>query len=615
MSKNIKVQLIKNNQKKLENLLNSYNTLKSILSPNLTDNNNLFMNSLIEIVISQLKLYLNLINLNETKKMYELLNLNNQNLSKKIAFLYELPKFSDKYSNKSILFRNENKKNSLDDVQQFFNTNYIDSVNFELTENQNEREILKDTFKSNENNENDDIKEMKINSIDEEKEKKYNEREKEKEKEKEKGKEREKEREKLIKKDREEREKLREKEKLIQNLKKQEKEKEKEIREKARRIIKQTKVKEKDNINKTQIKKNTNKVIKKAYRSPKKVPKNKDNCSPKTILADKEKELGSPQKEVKFPVMKIKERNTTPKREKNRFKYYLFDFDDEKNFNSSEEDKEQKYKRNKNKAKTVLDKQNNIQYLLDLDNYPINKYISVAFTNRFLNKVKSQKNYNKRNNLIHIILEEDNNKNKNNKNRIFTDSNNSKNIKKKKRDSNMNNFDYFSLNEFLTPYITKGGEEYYLTKTGNVLINKKQKDILEDYINNNLFDDDEDNKNKTNRSKVNRVKEKVKRFKEKKNKRYSLKGTNIYYDLDDITQLFQKLPASFQVPIDDFYLRRKKASLFDRSIFKICHKVIDNYKELENKEDIFTCKSKTNKSKKRSKSSNHFEIKNKRVNF
>ena len=51
MSKNIKVQLIKNNQKKLENLLNSYNSLKSILSPNLTDNNNLFMNSLIEIVI------------------------------------------------------------------------------------------------------------------------------------------------------------------------------------------------------------------------------------------------------------------------------------------------------------------------------------------------------------------------------------------------------------------------------------------------------------------------------------------------------------------------------------------------------------------------------------
>ena len=59
------------------------------------------------------------------------------------------------------------------------------------------------------------------------------------------------------------------------------------------------------------------------------------------------------------------------------------------------------------------------------------------------------------------------------------------------------------------------------------------------------------------------------------------------YDLNDINELIQSLPISLQVPIDDLYMRQKKASLFDRSIFKICHRLIDNYKELENKEDIF----------------------------
>ena len=52
MSRSIKVQKPKLSQdSKLETLLNSYTSLKSILSPNLSENNNIFMNSLIDLII------------------------------------------------------------------------------------------------------------------------------------------------------------------------------------------------------------------------------------------------------------------------------------------------------------------------------------------------------------------------------------------------------------------------------------------------------------------------------------------------------------------------------------------------------------------------------------
>ena len=616
MSKNIKVQILKTSQNsKLENLLNSYNTLKSILSPNLSENNNLFMNSIIDLIISQLKTFLNLLYLNESKKIYEILNINNQNLSKQIAFLYDLPKFSDKISNKSLILRNENsnkKKDnySLEEPKLSFNNynyNYIDSANFDLTENQNEKES-RDSIKDNENNEineneNEILKEIKINKNEKIKEKKMNEKNKEKEKEKEK----EREREKKIRKDKEERERLKEKEKLIQNLKRQEKEREREIREKARKIIRKSKLKEKDS-NKTQIKKKSNLPHKKNIKSIEKCHKNiikLDSYGSKTLRENEMKtSYKKADRDEKYSEIRNKERNRTPLREKNKFKYYLFDFDNEKNSNSNSEDNENKFKRNNKRPKTVLYKPNQLINLNDLENIPIDKYISVTFTNRLLDRVKSPKKAHNKNNSIHIIVEEDEinkiNKNNNIKNRMKTESS-LKSKKNKKRNSNLSG-DYFSLDEFLTPYNKKGGEELYLTKNGNVLINRKQKDILEDYINKNAFDDDEDSKYKLNKQ----VKEKVKSIKERKNKKNNLKGTNSNYDLNDINELFQILPPSFQVPIDDFYLRKKKASLFDRNFFKICHKVIDNYKELENKEDIFTFKSKS-KSKSRAKSSKHFE--------
>ena len=71
MSRSIKVHTSKISQNsKLETLLNSYTSLKSILSPNLSENNNIFMNSLFDLIISQLKIFLKLLSLKDEKKSF-----------------------------------------------------------------------------------------------------------------------------------------------------------------------------------------------------------------------------------------------------------------------------------------------------------------------------------------------------------------------------------------------------------------------------------------------------------------------------------------------------------------------------------------------------------------
>ena len=620
MSKNIKVQISKiNPDEKLENLLNSYNTLKSILLPNLNENNNLFMNSLIDLISSQLKIFVEILNLNEPQKLYEKLNYNNQNLSKQIAYLYEISKFSENNCSKSILEKVKEKKEncqykkesySLEEPKQSFNGIESDNFVHELKDFE-----IKENIEKQKNKENKIIKYEKI------KEKRFNEKERDKE--------REKEREKLIKKDKEEREKLKEKEKQLQNLKNIEKEKEKEIREKARKIIKQSKMKEREKENKALLKKNSNlnkKKIKYRYKNrsikldnatfPNKTARGIETdrgiLTPKKKISEEEENL-SQRGEIK--------RNKTPTREDNKFKYYLFDFKDENN-SKLEEQEGKKFQRNNKRAKTVLYESIKAPFLIGFENYPSNNYISVSFTNRFMTKAKSPKKMIKKNNLIHIIVEEEDINNKYNKmNTNYSRTKTESSIKNKIKSNRNINDEYFSLDQFFIPYNNKKGEELFITKVGNVLINKRQKDILEDYINNNLFEDD-DNKSKNSRNKLYNIvpiskgiKEKLKLINNGKNKIFKLKGTNTQYDLNDITELFQILPASFQNPIDEFYLRKKKASLFDRSIFKICHKVIDNYKELEHKEDIFSKKKIKSKSKSKVKSFKYFMNSNNRNAF
>lgn len=75
--------------KKYESLTNSYNSLKLILSPNLVDDKNFFINSFLDIISSQLRIFIQLVSLKEANKLFELLNQNNENLSKNITILYD----------------------------------------------------------------------------------------------------------------------------------------------------------------------------------------------------------------------------------------------------------------------------------------------------------------------------------------------------------------------------------------------------------------------------------------------------------------------------------------------------------------------------------------------
>ena len=619
MSKNVNDQIPKINPKAiLNNLLSSYNTLKLILSPNLSENNIHFMNSIIDVIISQIKIFLELLNLTEPQKIFELLNINSQNLSKQIAALYEVPKISSKYFKDSLLLEKDkienntqlyinNKKDndSLEEQKQIINI--IDSTNFDFIENQNKdkKENSKDIIKINKN----EKINIKIN----------------KDKNKSKEKEKEKERERLLKKEKEEKDKLKEKEMLIQSLKEQEKERGREIREKARELIKkQNYYKENSKI---QLKKNSN-FAKHKPRNKAKVIKfgnisNLKEFEPKVQKLKIKKEV-KPENRYKSVINCI---NRTPIR--NRFKFFLFDDDDIDEVNLKEENF---IKRKEKKSKTLFDKDFRLPYEInieEIENNDNNKtqshinnnnYISFNFTNRLLDKVKkkpkciknkfliktenerenSEKiknkilNYNNRYNYNNYVLKTE--PNKKYKKRNFYNINN---IQK----TNLNN-DFFSLDEFVVPYNnSKKGEELFVTKIGNVLMSKKQKDILEDYINNYLYENEENSKlRKSTSPKSNKklnniipltkeVKEKIK--KEKRNRKFKTKKSMLNYDLNDINELIQSLRTSLKVPIDDLYLRQKKASLFDRSIFKICHRLIDNYKELENKEDIFTLKTRS----------------------
>jgi hypothetical protein len=92
-----------------------------ILYPNLTKEKNNFMDVFIEIIKSQIEVFINIINENDSKKIYEIINFNNQNLSNQITDLYNiidsnltLFDFHKKYEiikNKQINSKNNNNSN------------------------------------------------------------------------------------------------------------------------------------------------------------------------------------------------------------------------------------------------------------------------------------------------------------------------------------------------------------------------------------------------------------------------------------------------------------------------------------------------------------------------
>lgn len=541
MSNNIKVQMHKTGPNaKLDYILNSYNSLKLILIPNLNEKNIIFMNSIIDIIITQLETFIELLYINETKKIYELLNINNQNLSKQIAGIYEDIK-SNKYSMNSSTDKDKidsqiyfNKKESdlLEQQKESFSiinsSNYNKYIDNDVNNNKKKEINKKDKMKTKDKN-------ININ-------------------------------------------KLKEKEKLIQNLKELEKEKSKEIREKARILIR-------NKNSKTKLK-NCSKLTKNNQQSEiKSIISN--NSSSKTEIASKN--LCNNRNEAEEKISEINDY-------KNRYRCISpFKLINNPNYNSKGnlKENEKKFKR----SKTQL-----YESLLRVDQngnmLPMN--VSISFTNRLLDRIRKPSK--KKNKSIQMVLEDNNNL------KSYRNCQHNNYIPKTEigKTNNLKNDDYFSLDKFLTPF-NKKGEQMFLTKEGKVLINRKEKDILEDYINKHLFENEND-KNKTEKKSqsksnyniyniipiTNNTKESMTSIKEQKKKKFCSKKPPLKYDLNDLYQLFKKFSFSFQVPIDDLFLKNKKSSLLDNSIFKVCQNILDNYQELENKEDILTYKSKSN---------------------
>ena len=153
MSKNIKGQFTKKLYiSKIETLQNSYNSLKSILSPNLSLNNNSFMSYLIELLISQIKFFVNILHLSNDKKLYENLNSNNQNLSKQIAILYEISKSrpcpkltltssTEKDNNENNQLFNNKESCSLEEKKDTINLKNSDNVKYNFNINTESKAI------------------------------------------------------------------------------------------------------------------------------------------------------------------------------------------------------------------------------------------------------------------------------------------------------------------------------------------------------------------------------------------------------------------------------------------------------------------------------------------
>ena len=100
---------------KCENLFNSYDILKLILCPNITKEKNKFMNMIIDIIKSQIEVFINILSLSDQNKIYEIINNNNKYLSKQITEIYN--------SNNTILSTNEINKIDNNKLNSVFNNN------------------------------------------------------------------------------------------------------------------------------------------------------------------------------------------------------------------------------------------------------------------------------------------------------------------------------------------------------------------------------------------------------------------------------------------------------------------------------------------------------------
>lgn len=597
MSRSIKVQTSKISQNsKLETLLNSYTSLKSILSPNLSENNNMFMNSLFDLIISQLKIFLKLLSLKDEKKVFNIINSNNQDLSKQIAFLYELPKslintkitinsssdkkvtdsdikdlkiesYSSGKKNESFHVNNSDNIEILD-----FNTNKTNSKENDIDDNYNNENSYNKIYSETDKNNVIKIKQKNINKL-----KDVNE--------------------KLIKNTTPEKNDLIKSLNFSRNkysLNTEKKDNEKSIKVKRQKVMKKLITnKNPQNEKEIQIHQKRNDISMRNY--------------------SKNKLITSKSEKYEFSTYKPKNsKKNIINKDKPKSLYKKISKQKENDENINNDNNKSDININKRpekillKSKTYIRQSQPLTNLLELSSLDKEtkkkenneKYLSITHSEKIMPKIKTQ------NNIENLTSKQNNFKSKKKiRNKSSSANSSLKTVKNLKKNSkSINKSEFFSLDEFLIPQTDEDGKKLFYTKKGKVLINKKQKDILEDYINNYLFDEDDTNGPSTERKKLHSNKS-VKELLNKnsnKDKNYVIKGTSTHYNTRDILEVLQLLPNSLNNPIDDFYLRKKRASLFDMGIFKICHNVIDNYKKLEGKGELYNYK-KTNSNSKNKK--------------
>ena len=560
----------KNKTPKLDILLNSYQSLKLILSPNLPKKKATFMNLLLDLITSQLKLYIELLNTKEIRKIYEFLDSNHQKLSESITSLYSLSSNTEKYKEKEKEKETSHltpKKKEPEKESPLSKSDSKASIEIFLNKS-NQKEISEHnntvTSKISEENKKATTNQEKINK----------------------------------------------KEKIIEWGKV----KEKEILNKQKKLFEKVHTISKSNSNKKMI--------------------TRINSNPKFNFKSRDK-MKQTKPKYENKTKKIEHKKTNPIKAEiliNKTENLL-----------KQKIKEIKKGRNKTKSGKLKSPErykcistcppiynvigNNKIFTNQSSNDDINtfddKYVSIRLTNRLMERLNNKKkNKNKNNNTenkkhfqnSYVIEEEDSKdvvnfskKDKNLKDKNIKDKNTK--IKKNIKDKNNNNKEHITLDEFLIPLNSnKNGEKLFMTKAGHGILTEKQKDLLENYLNNCLFDEEvesdiqfsyfpnvkkNNNKNKQNLNltssyssgDISNLKEGslLKSVTSKKSKNED----------EELKNVINLLPNNLEGSLD-WYLRKKKASMFDRSIFKICHDVIDNYKKLEAKEERSKSKSRFN---------------------
>ena len=509
--------------RKFELLKNSFNNLKIILNPNLNDCRKKFLNKIIEIISSQIKIYINLLISNHSKNVYDLLNINNQNLSKEITFLYdnfykyytinndEMKKTDfNFYSNKTNK-QNKNKKNIKLKNELFndfdnYDINEEKLMEMDLMEEPQPQIYSKLNLDSNILNNNSfslsyELKENNKNNID-----------------------------------------IKDEIKVVKKLNNKNKNK------------KDIKIRDNNGLhmNNNSCFYFTTDSNLSSVKEDKDIINIKNDNSSELDYNTKNENINKKEEKKDFENLNLKENNNN----------YIYPYIKIRGRNKNK-------KINLKEIYKPLDKSGNIYNDYIKNNQKKQKYIS----KELINKIKSD-------------FSEEENQIQNNYNKTEINNNENKLIKNQTNNKKL-------INDFLVPCKSPYGEDLFLLKSENILINKTQKEILENYledyfslkINSKQFLNNNNNNNTINKRifspKISSLyKRKTKNTLSHNNNNKLTQSAFISHSLDKENYLLNCLPSSLKTPFD-LIINKIKTSKINNSIIKDIEKYgKENYKKI-----------------------------------